>query len=145
MSTGSNNHLFKGGLISKRFSSWLISSKKCAKHYPEHLILRLIELRIVKKLVSEIEPPLASFTSHNFMKNLFCFLSLDKIISQFLQIEKFNQHIKVPPNHYTMIYLFSFCVLFIPLTSYIRQKYHCLNFVVMLFIKFFSIYSWNWL
>ena len=92
MSTGSNNHLFKGGLISERFSHWLISSTKCAKHYPEHLIFRLIEVRIViwhlfweigaevKKLY-EIEPPLASFTSHNFMENLICFFSLDKIIS----------------------------------------------------------------
>ena len=75
MSTGSNNHLFKGGLISERFSRWLISSKKCAKHYPEHLIFRLIEVGIViwhlfweigaeVKKLSEIEPPLASFTSH---------------------------------------------------------------------------------
>ena len=122
MSTGSNNQLLKGGLISERFSLWLLSSKKCAKCYPEGLIFRLIEVRIViwhlfweigakVEKLSEIEPPLASFTSYNFMENIICFLSLDKIISQLHQIGKFSQHIKIPKNHYTLIWSISVCCL----------------------------------
>ena len=36
---------FKGGLISEKFSHWLQSPKKCANHYPEHVLFRWIELR----------------------------------------------------------------------------------------------------
>ena len=38
---------YKGGLISESFLYWLQSPKKCAKNYPEHLLFRWIELRIV--------------------------------------------------------------------------------------------------
>ena len=41
------NELAKGGLISESFSYWLQSPKKCAKHYPDHLLFRWIELKIV--------------------------------------------------------------------------------------------------
>ena len=37
----------KGGLISESFSFRVQSPQKCAKNYPEHLVFRWIELRIV--------------------------------------------------------------------------------------------------
>ena len=37
----------KGGIISESFSRWIQSPKKCAQTYPEHLLFRWIELRMV--------------------------------------------------------------------------------------------------
>ena len=61
---------------------------------------------------------------------LICFLSLDKIISQFLQVTKFNQH----RSPQIILQWNSEFVLFISLTPYIRPKYQGLQFVVMLFM-----------
>ena len=33
----------KGGLISESFARWLQSPQKCAKHYPEHLLLYQVD------------------------------------------------------------------------------------------------------